>query len=172
MSNTLIAKDRHGNLHEVEAAEINKWRVSVYGIVIKDGRILLVSERNKEGAKCYALPGGGMDFGERFEQTVEREVKEETGLMVRALNHVFTETNVFVWAPDDPTKRECMQTILVYYRCGFISGDISSDGYDEWEMEHMELAEWISLDRLASLQPLGSIDFRDVLKQGGIIEEM
>lgn len=165
----LIAKDRNGNQYEIEAREVSHWRPSVYGIVIRNDQILLVSERGQDGEKRYALPGGGMDFGESFEQTVEREVKEETGLTVKASRQVFIETNVFIWEPDSLTEREAMQTILIYYLCDFVSGDISRDGHDEWEAEHMELAEWVSLVRLPDLQALGSSDFRNVLRQAGLI---
>ncbi len=170
MSDALIARDRWGNLHEIKAAELSVWRPSVYGIVIRNDQILLVSERDQHGTKCYALPGGGMDFGETFEQTVEREVNEETGLVVKALEHLSTRTNLFVWEPDDYKKRKTAQSILVYYKCEFVSGDISDAGYDEWEAAHMELAEWVALERLGSMHTLGSIDFREILKETGFIE--
>lgn len=165
----VVAKDRHGNSHQVKISEVSEWRPSVYGIIIKDGQILLVSERNSEGKKCYMLPGGGMEFGETFEDSVEREVKEETGLTVKARKHVITKTNLFIWGPDIPLTKKVMQTVLVYYACEFISGDISNAGYDEWEATHMEMAEWIRLDQIASLEVLGSVDFREVLKQSGLI---
>lgn len=166
----VVAKDRYGNFHEVDMSELSEWRVSVYGIIVKDGQILLVSEQNAKGKKCYMLPGGGMEFGESFEHSVEREVKEETGLTVKARQHIATKTNLFIWEPDTPLAKKTMQTVLVYYGCEFVSGDISNAGYDEWEATHMEMAEWISLDKIPSLEVLGSVDFREVLKQSGLID--
>lgn len=52
------------------------------GAIIRDkeGRILL-QKRSDYGN--WGLPGGGMDPGESIEETMIREVFEETGLMVR-----------------------------------------------------------------------------------------
>ena len=45
-------------------------------------RILLIKRNTKPFVGYWALPGGRMDPGEVIEQTVVREVKEETGLDV------------------------------------------------------------------------------------------
>lgn len=59
-------------------------------IVVKDDK-LLVMHRNKFGHEYYALVGGGIDFGETAEQSLMREIAEETGLTVKNLRLVFIE---------------------------------------------------------------------------------
>jgi 8-oxo-dGTP pyrophosphatase MutT (NUDIX family) len=49
-------------------------------VVDGDGRILLQRRRDSGN---WALPGGAMDIGETFAQSLVREVKEETGFDVR-----------------------------------------------------------------------------------------
>lgn len=54
-------------------------RPSVRGIIIKSGEIALVHSLKYD---YYKFPGGGIDEGETHDQTLIREVREETGLCV------------------------------------------------------------------------------------------
>ena len=56
-------------------------KVDVRAAVIRDGRILLVRER-EDG--CWTLPGGWADIGQSPAESVVREVLEESGYQVRA----------------------------------------------------------------------------------------
>jgi 8-oxo-dGTP diphosphatase len=56
-------------------------------IIIRN-RLLLVFRRHKPGRDYYSLPGGGVELEESFEEACRREVKEETGLDVVALQLV------------------------------------------------------------------------------------
>jgi 8-oxo-dGTP diphosphatase len=49
-----------------------------------DGRLLLIRRGHAPHAGSWSLPGGRVEAGETPEQAVEREVREETGLEVRA----------------------------------------------------------------------------------------
>lgn len=57
------------------------------GIVIKDGKILLM-ERWRDGLHYYSIPGGKIEKGESRQQTVVRELMEETSVVVRAVRLV------------------------------------------------------------------------------------
>ena len=56
-------------------------KVDVRAAVFRDGRVLLVRER-EDGR--WSLPGGWADVGDTPSECVEREVREEAGLTVRA----------------------------------------------------------------------------------------
>lgn len=58
------------------------------GIVLVDGRIVLIKRGNEPGKGKYALPGGFVEYGERLEDCAVREVFEETGLRTEPLDLV------------------------------------------------------------------------------------
>jgi 8-oxo-dGTP diphosphatase len=51
-------------------------------------KILLIKRNTKPFKGYWALPGGRMDLGETIEQTIVREVKEETGLDVAIMRKI------------------------------------------------------------------------------------
>jgi len=54
-------------------------RIRVTGVVIEDGRILLLNQDTDSG-RSWSLPGGKLDEGETLARALVREMKEETGL--------------------------------------------------------------------------------------------
>ena len=56
------------------------------GAVIKDdqGRLLLIKRGHEPGAGLWSIPGGRIEPGETDAEALVREMREETGLAVRA----------------------------------------------------------------------------------------
>lgn len=54
--------------------------LAVDGVIIKDNMVLLIKRRNDPYKDKWAIPGGFVEYGERTEDAVLREIKEETGL--------------------------------------------------------------------------------------------
>ena len=57
--------------------------VTVDAIIEREGEILFVKRRNDPFRGRWAFPGGFVEYGERVEDALKREVMEETGLTVR-----------------------------------------------------------------------------------------
>lgn len=76
----------------------------------RDNRVLLVQSERWGGR--YVVPGGHIELGERIEETVLREVKEETGLDVYDLKFVMMQESVF----DGGFYRK-MHFIFIDYSC-------------------------------------------------------
>lgn len=53
-------------------------KINIRGIVFLDGKLAM--QRDKKGV--YKIPGGGMEKGESYVETLARELREEVGLVV------------------------------------------------------------------------------------------
>lgn len=88
-----------------------RLRVRVCGLLPADERLLLVNHRLETGASWWAPPGGGVEFGETMEQTLQREFLEETSLQVTVgqfafgceyLHDPLHAIEVFFWVSPSP----------------------------------------------------------------------
>ncbi len=79
-----------------------RTRAGAYAWIVEDGRILLTCFQGMdlttgEPVRSWTLPGGGMEIGEQCEDTVLREVAEETGYEV-AVGPLLGVNNVYLQA--------------------------------------------------------------------------
>lgn len=90
--------------------ENQKVRVGIGVFVFKNGRFLMLQRKGSHGAGTWSVPGGHLEFGESFEDTAKREVKEETGLDIKNIrfgavtNDHFKDENkhyVTIWMVSD-----------------------------------------------------------------------
>jgi 8-oxo-dGTP diphosphatase len=56
----------------------------VGAVVVHEGRLLVVRRGREPGRGMWSVPGGRVEAGETLTTACEREVREETGLDVRA----------------------------------------------------------------------------------------
>lgn len=80
-------------------------------IVNKKGE-LLVERRKKDPAKgMFDLPGGFADVRETAEESIAREVKEETMLLVTGAEYLFSQPNIYRYSDFD------VHTLDMFFRC-------------------------------------------------------
>lgn len=91
----------------------------VRAIIIKQGKIIMVSHHESEFGDLWLLPGGGVEEGESILQAAEREVFEETKLVVRAKSIVYIREVSY--------RKEF--GVEFYVLCDYVSGDLDL-GYD------------------------------------------
>ena len=91
--------------------------LTVDGVVVRGGEVLLVRRKNPPFQGCWALPGGFVDVGETCEAACVREVREETGLSVRIMR--------LVGVYSDPARDPRRHTVTVAFRCEVVGGALA-----------------------------------------------
>ncbi len=87
---------------------------------MEDGRILLV-ERGREPLKdWWSLPGGVVETGERLEEALRREVREETGLEIDILELLEIYERIML----DDTGATEYHYVLMDYLCRPVGGTL------------------------------------------------
>lgn len=93
---------------------MSDFKRTSHAIVLYDGKILMVLRDNKPGlpdANTWTFPGGQMEIGENFLETMKREFKEEIGitpqniaelgLIINAVTRSQHHTYVSVLTPEE-----------------------------------------------------------------------
>jgi ADP-ribose pyrophosphatase len=73
-----------------ESRTIKTPQVAVGAIVIEDEKILLVKRNKAPHKDLWAIPGGSVELGETLQEAAEREIREETGLIIKAKEPVYS----------------------------------------------------------------------------------
>jgi 8-oxo-dGTP diphosphatase len=96
------------------------------GAVVLDSalRVLLVRRGQEPLRGEWSLPGGALELGERLEDGVRREVREETGLDVEPEEIVAVFDHIS-HAGDNPARVR-FHYVLVDYRCRVLGGALMS----------------------------------------------
>lgn len=101
---------------------VDRFFLATKAFVVNDGDVLLVreSEDYEEGTNIgkFDVPGGRLDPGEHFAESLEREVKEETGLDVE----IGSPFAVGEWRPE--VDGEKWQIVGVFFECEAGSRDV------------------------------------------------
>jgi len=93
-------------------------KITVDGIIKKGNEILLIKRRNIPFKNSWALPGGYLEYNEKTEDAVIREIFEETGL--------FTEIINLIGVYSDPKRDPRGHTVSIIYELRIIKGKLES----------------------------------------------
>lgn len=121
-------------------------KVDVRGVIFREGKILLVRERNDGG---WTLPGGWADVHESPAENVVREIREEAGFETRAIKllAVFDRSK----HPHEPAFP--FHVYKFFFRCEIIGGTATtSSETDEVEFFHESEIPTLSQTRVTAAQ--------------------
>lgn len=124
-------------------------RVGVGAIVIKDGTVLLIKRGNPPNQGTWAIPGGMVELGETLQEAAEREIREETGLTIRAKTPVY----VFDFIDKDPAGRLRFHYVIVDLVAEFVDGELRAAD-DAADARWFSAAELDELDLSANTRKL------------------
>lgn len=155
MSKKVICWDVRGNKYKVIASNL-VFRPSVYGVIIKNNKVLL--SRQWDG---YDFPGGGVELGETIEDALLREVREETGLKVDILKILRVENSFFKL----PISGRFVQSILLYYHCKVVNGRVSIKNISSEEKSYVKMPSWIKIDDLDKVRFYNSADTKAIIQE-------
>ena len=113
-------------------------RPSVRGIIIKDGKIAMMHSLKYD---YYKLPGGGIEEGEELRDTLVREVKEESGLVVK--KETIKEFG-YVRRIEKGMFEDIFMQENYYFLCD-VEDEVSSQELDDYEAEEGFTLEFATL---------------------------
>jgi 8-oxo-dGTP diphosphatase len=126
-------------------------RIAVGALVMKDRKALLVRRGQPPSEGLWAIPGGRVELGETLQEAAEREIKEETGVIIQAQEPI----HVFDIIHKDETGHVRFHYVIVDLLARYVSGE-PHPADDALE------ARWIGFDELDEL-PVNQTTF-DILK--------
>jgi NAD+ diphosphatase len=100
---------------------------------------LLLAHNSKFKNQIYALVAGFVEAGERLEDTVHREIREEVGIEVESVSYVASQPWPFP------------ASLMLAFEAHYAGGDIRCDGREIVD------ARWVTPDTLPELPGPGSI---------------
>ena len=110
--------------------------VGVGGVLIRDGKVLLIRRGKPPLYGRWVVPGGTVELGESLEQALVREMREETGLEVVPLEVLTVFDRI-----ERDGDRVLYHYVIVDYLCRWLGGETraASDALE---------AAWAALDDL------------------------
>ncbi len=121
--------------------------VGVGGVIIRDGRALLIRRGSEPLKGEWSIPGGILEVGETLKEGVARELLEETGLQVKVMELIEVFERIFrkgeEGAPPVPIAKDAVleagragqlpdrpvyHFVILDYLCDVVSGEPQAGG--------------------------------------------
>lgn len=114
----MFCLSRKDYYHVSNGPQPNSIVPAASAIVVNDQDEILLHKRRDN--QLWSLPGGAMEVGESIEQTIIREVKEETGFDVEIVKiiGIYTDSNHII----EYSNGEVRQQFSICFECHIISG--------------------------------------------------
>jgi 8-oxo-dGTP diphosphatase len=98
--------------------------VGVGGVVIAEGRALLIRRGHPPLKGEWSIPGGTLELGETIMEGTRRELEEETGIQVRVLDLIEVFERIF----PDGSGRPQYHFVIIDHLCEVAGGEARAGG--------------------------------------------
>lgn len=156
MNKTVQGTDKDGNKIEMNVEKLF-FRPSIYGVLIKENKVLLISQNFG-----YSLPGGGIELGENHKDALVRELEEETGYKITVDKILDIYSSFFKL----PFSGRNAHTIRLFFSCSIVGGGlIENPDLSEAEKSWNSKPEWIELSKLNEIKIGDSADIVGIINK-------
>ena len=123
--------------------EEGRFNYRVCAVLLDGGRILAMHD---ERSPYYYLPGGRVRMGERAEDAVLREVREELGIEAKILRPLWLSQSFF----NEDVVRADYHELCLYFLVDASATDLLTRGdrFRGPELRHVHDFEWLPFERL------------------------
>lgn len=97
--------------------------VGVGAVVFKNNAVLLVKRKNPPCQDEWAIPGGKVQTGETLQQAAEREILEETGIVIKAKESIYT----FDLIERDENENILFHYVIIDLDANYLSGELQAN---------------------------------------------
>lgn len=108
--------------------------VACEGIIVRDGKVLMIKRNGEPDKGKWALIGGYLDWNETVEEAVVREVKEEVGLT--------TKVRTLLGVYSNPDRDHGLQNVAIVFSLDLLSEDIKA------KETEVQAVQWFPLEDL------------------------
>jgi 8-oxo-dGTP diphosphatase len=118
--------------------------VGVGGIVLNEGKVLLVKRGKQPGYGKWSIPGGMVELGETLSEAIKREVLEECGIEIELTDVVAVLERVIRREDERVRYHYVLVDFLGYWKGGDLqpaSDILEARWADPAEMETLEMTE-------------------------------
>ena len=118
--------------------------VGVGGIILNDGKVLLVRRGKQPGYGKWSIPGGMVELGETLQEAMKREVREECGIEIELADVVAVLERIIPHQERGIHYQYVLIDFLGYWRSGELqpSSDILEARWaDPLEMKDLDMTD-------------------------------
>lgn len=126
---------------------MEQFRFAQKAFIVNDGKLLLVKKSADDPfhPNEWEVPGGRMEFGEKLDEHIKREVKEEVGLDIIP-GEPFAMWTWILEKKDNNGNVNKSQIVAVGSRCAAINLNIDESG--RVEDDFLADTAWVPIDKV------------------------